>query len=115
MATMPNSLRRILRATVRRMFTRRRSAAVRMPDPSAAGVDTFHFRPGTMDRSIYHEVVVENAYRLPPTFRHTDVIVDVGCHIGSFGAACLVRGSVRGGHLQAGGLSVARGRRNRSL
>ncbi|HEY2787473.1 MAG TPA: FkbM family methyltransferase [Fimbriiglobus sp.] len=57
--------------------------------------EPFHFRPGTLDRAIYREVVVENEYRLPDRFEPTDLIVDVGCHIGSFAAACLGRGAGR--------------------
>ena len=41
------------------------------------------FRPGTMDRAIFTAVFTENEYRLPPRFAPTDVIVDVGGHIGS--------------------------------
>jgi FkbM family methyltransferase len=87
MPTVLNPLWQFLHLAGRRLFAPHRD---RTGEPGA-----FHFRPGTMDRSIYHEVVVENVYRLPPAFRRTDVILDVGCHIGSFAAACLSRGAGR--------------------
>lgn len=55
--------------------------------------DGFSFRKGTADESIYRNVVNNNEYRLPATFRSSDTILDVGAHIGSFAAACYARGS----------------------
>jgi FkbM family methyltransferase len=57
--------------------------------------EPFHFRSGTLDRAIYREVVVENEYRLPERFETDDLILDIGCHIGSFAHACLIRGAGR--------------------
>ena len=52
----------------------------------------FTFRPGTWDESIFDCVNKHNEYRLPVSFQPTDIIVDIGAHIGSFAAACLSRG-----------------------
>src|SRR5262245_55916669 len=52
-------------------------------------------RPGTIDRRIFRHVVIENEYRLPDRFAATDVILDVGAHVGSFALACLRRGAGR--------------------
>lgn len=57
--------------------------------------EPFHFRQGTTDKYIYHDVVVRNEYRLPELFSHDDIILDIGCHIGSFAHACLIRGAGR--------------------
>ncbi len=53
------------------------------------------FRPDTYDVGIFHEVAVANAYGLPERFEATDVIIDVGAHIGSFAYACIRRGAGR--------------------
>ena len=53
----------------------------------------FACRPGTCDRGIFIEVVLQNEYRLPTRFEPTDVIIDVGGHIGAFAIACLMRGA----------------------
>ena len=53
----------------------------------------FAFRPDTWDLTIWQPVVLGNEYRLPPCFEPTDVIVDVGGHIGAFAHACLMRGA----------------------
>lgn len=43
------------------------------------------------DKSIVTSVITENRYRLPSSFSSSDVIVDVGAHVGSFAFACLKR------------------------
>jgi FkbM family methyltransferase len=53
----------------------------------------WRLRPGTIDRRLFREVVIHNDYDLPPRFDPTDVIVDVGGHIGSFTYAVLKRGA----------------------
>lgn len=53
----------------------------------------FHFRPNTWDQNIFDCVNKHNEYRLPNVFEPTDVIVDIGSHIGSFSYACLTRGA----------------------
>lgn len=55
----------------------------------------FHFRPGSMDRDIFLMIndPASNEYHLPDHFRPTDVIFDIGMHIGSFSHACLNRGA----------------------
>jgi FkbM family methyltransferase len=50
------------------------------------------FRPGTVDRMIYNGVVARNEYHLPETFLPSDVVIDVGAHIGSFAHAAVERG-----------------------
>jgi FkbM family methyltransferase len=57
--------------------------------------EPIHFREGTLDRFIYHDVAIENEYRLPAQFDSRDVILDIGGHIGSFAHSCLVRGAGR--------------------
>jgi FkbM family methyltransferase len=53
----------------------------------------WQLRPGTIDRRVFREVVVENQYRLPRRFRREDVLLDVGGHLGSFALAVLRRGA----------------------
>jgi FkbM family methyltransferase len=50
------------------------------------------FRPGTVDRMIYNGVVARNEYHLPDRFTPSDVVIDVGAHIGSFAHAAVQRG-----------------------
>jgi FkbM family methyltransferase len=52
-----------------------------------------HFRPGTTDHLIWACVNQMNEYELPDSFAPTDLILDVGAHIGSFSFACLRRGA----------------------
>lgn len=54
---------------------------------------TFTFRPGTCDENVYRSIVELNEYRLPDKFDPSDVIVDIGAHIGAFTKACLDRGA----------------------
>jgi FkbM family methyltransferase len=51
-----------------------------------------HTRAGTLDQYIYEEVVERNEYRLPDRFESSDVVVDIGVHIGAFAHAALIRG-----------------------
>jgi len=60
-----------------------------------ATAEPFHGRPGTLDRAIHRAVVIDNEYRLPPRFEATDLVIDVGGHVGSFATACLLRGAGR--------------------
>lgn len=50
------------------------------------------FRPGTLDRLIFNDVVGRNEYQLPDRFLPSDVVIDVGAHIGSFAFAAVQRG-----------------------
>ena len=50
-------------------------------------------RGRTCDSDIFNTVVNENKYGLPERFRSTDVVIDVGAHIGSFAYACSKRGA----------------------
>jgi 16S rRNA A1518/A1519 N6-dimethyltransferase RsmA/KsgA/DIM1 with predicted DNA glycosylase/AP lyase activity len=54
--------------------------------------DVWTFRPGTVDRMIYNGVVGHNEYQLPARFTPSDVVIDVGAHIGSFAHAVVQRG-----------------------
>ena len=55
--------------------------------------DSFTFRPGSMDETIFHSVNTYNEYRLPESFSADDVILDIGAHIGSFCHSAASRGS----------------------
>lgn len=50
-------------------------------------------RGGTCDSNIFNTVVSENRYQLPERFHSTDVVIDVGAHVGSFAYACIKRGA----------------------
>lgn len=52
-----------------------------------------HHRPGTQDEHVFREVLAANEYRLPERFKKTDVIIDVGAHIGITSVCCLFRGA----------------------
>jgi len=54
--------------------------------------DGWTFRPSTLDRAVYNGVVNFNEYRLPDSFSPADIVVDIGCHIGSFAHAAITRG-----------------------
>jgi FkbM family methyltransferase len=71
-------------------------------------VDGWRFRPRTLDRMIFNGVVALNEYRLPPRFSPSDIVLDVGAHIGSFAHAVVSRG---GEHV----LSIEPDRANCSL
>src|SRR5437773_10084658 len=51
------------------------------------------FRPDTYDEIIFNSVVAHNEYALPTRFEPSDLILDVGGHIGSFSYAVLERGA----------------------
>jgi FkbM family methyltransferase len=53
---------------------------------------TGEFRNGTLDEAIFNDVVGRNEYRLPDRFAASDIVIDVGTHIGSFAQAVLARG-----------------------
>lgn len=57
--------------------------------------DVWKFRSGTPDRWIYNDVVRRNEYRLPDRFTDSDIVIDVGAHIGTFGFAAVERGCRR--------------------
>ncbi|MDQ3258717.1 MAG: hypothetical protein M3R15_33425 [Acidobacteriota bacterium] len=50
---------------------------------SRTGVQ-FYGRPGTEDINVFESVVAHNEYRLPASFRHQDIIIDIGAHVGGF-------------------------------
>jgi FkbM family methyltransferase len=52
----------------------------------------WRFRPATLDRAVFNDVIFENEYRLPSRFAPDDIVLDVGAHIGSFAYAALLRG-----------------------
>ncbi len=54
--------------------------------------DLWTFRPGTVDRLIFNDVVGRNEYQLPDRFALTDIVIDIGAHIGAFAFAVVERG-----------------------
>lgn len=52
-----------------------------------------NFRRRTWDPLIYHSVVIANEYQLPESFSASDIVIDIGAHIGSFTYAALQRGA----------------------
>lgn len=50
-------------------------------------------RPDTVDRKAWREIYVRNAYFLPARLAPSDVVIDIGAHIGSFTLAALDRGA----------------------
>lgn len=62
-----------------------------MNEPSSAG-HQFYWRPNTEDFVVFEDVVDRNEYRLPPQFEASDIIIDIGAHIGSFSYAAALRG-----------------------
>ena len=63
-----------------------------VPRQDALEPNGWTFRRGTLDRMIFNGVVVGNEYRLPARFAPTDIVIDVGAHIGSFAYAVVMRG-----------------------
>lgn len=61
-------------------------------DVESSSILDFQFRPNTHDKTIFDIVNKYNEYRLPSRFDSSDVIIDIGAHIGSFSYACLTRG-----------------------
>ncbi len=55
-------------------------------------IEPWRFRPSTMDQAIFNGVVLLNEYNLPVRFEPTDILIDIGAHIGSFAEAALTRG-----------------------
>jgi FkbM family methyltransferase len=53
----------------------------------------FRFREGTTDAHIALAIWHHGEYWLPERFAPADVVIDGGCHIGAFMAACLDRGA----------------------
>ena len=51
------------------------------------------FRPNTYDQSIWEDNTIRNAYRLPETLPEGAIVIDVGCHIGSFSYEAAKRGA----------------------
>lgn len=50
-------------------------------------------REGTLDREIFQEIIEQNQYRLPEKFDPSDIIIDIGAHIGIFTYAVVQRGA----------------------
>jgi len=50
------------------------------------------FRPGTWDEKIYHCIVQENEYGVGD-FNPEDIVIDIGCHIGSFAVLAKLKGA----------------------
>ncbi len=63
-----------------------------VPRQDALEPNGWTFRRGTLDRMIFNGVVVGDEYRLPGRFAPTDIVIDVGAHIGSFAYAVTMRG-----------------------
>jgi FkbM family methyltransferase len=63
-----------------------------VPRQDALVAEGWSFRRGTLDRAIFDGVVKFNEYRLPACFAPTDIVIDVGAHIGSFAYAVVTRG-----------------------
>jgi FkbM family methyltransferase len=53
------------------------------------------FRPGTIDASVWQDVVGRNEYGLPEHMPADETVVDVGTHVGSFVQAAWERGARR--------------------
>ncbi len=51
------------------------------------------FREGSLDEFIFHEIFIQDVYRLPNSFTDHDIILDIGAHIGLFTLAVLQRGA----------------------
>src|SRR5438477_8985779 len=51
-------------------------------------------REGTTDQCVYDEVIGRNCYRVPESLAG-GVVIDVGCHIGTFAKLCMDRGADR--------------------
>jgi protein-L-isoaspartate O-methyltransferase len=54
--------------------------------------EAWKFRSGTLDHGIFNHVVLFNEYQLLDRFAASDIVIDVGAHIGSFAQAVLSRG-----------------------
>jgi FkbM family methyltransferase len=54
--------------------------------------EAWQFRPSTLDQAIFNGVVLWNEYNLPVRFERSDILIDIGAHIGSFAQAALSRG-----------------------
>lgn len=53
----------------------------------------FKFRLGTNDVLIYEGIYERNEYDLPPSFAQSDLIIDIGAHIGFFTYFAIERGA----------------------
>jgi len=51
------------------------------------------FRPGTVDRAIWHEAIELNTYRIPEVFAYGDWVLNVGAHTGSVAWRCAAAGA----------------------
>ena len=56
-------------------------------------MSNFALRPNTSDAIIRQYIWEHNEYRIPDTLSSTDLIVDIGAHIGSFSHLCWQRGA----------------------
>lgn len=75
-------------------------------------MSSFSLRPGTIDEVVYRAVIEHNEYRIPPHLSETDVILDIGAHIGSFSWLCWSRGARRIEAFEADPENAAYARRN---
>lgn len=64
---------------------------------SATGYE-YYARPETEDSIVFEAIVDNNEYDLPDQFEPSDVVIDIGAHIGGFSFAALERGA---GHVSA--------------
>lgn len=55
--------------------------------------DHARFRPNTVDRDVWREVVEADCYRLPPHFAPGDWVLDLGAHTGAFSWRCANAGA----------------------
>ena len=61
--------------------------------PRSAITTPIEFRPNSHDESIFHTVHTHNEYHLPDRLSKSDIVIDIGAHIGSFGYTVLERGA----------------------
>jgi FkbM family methyltransferase len=67
--------------------------SIKTPVNSKQISSTPEFRPGTNDEYVWRSVAEGNEYFVPDTLKSTDIVVDVGMHIGSFSYLALTRGA----------------------
>jgi FkbM family methyltransferase len=56
--------------------------------------NTIYFRRDTWDQDIYNSVVTLNEYEIE-LFSPTDIVIDIGCHIGSFTILAKQKGAMK--------------------
>jgi len=70
------------------------------------------FRPFTMDEAIWNTVMSGHEYGACGPFRTSDVVIDIGCHIGAFASYALSRGAGLVAAYDADAANVALARHN---